>query len=47
MELTEINVQHQLVLMKAKKKLYDELQIKIKCLIRSVTKLSDDYDENM
>ena len=31
--------------MKAKKKKYEELWIKIRDLIRSVTKISDDYDE--
>ena len=45
-KLMEINIQGQFLLMKTKQNnIYEELRIKIKDLIRSITKNSDDYDE--
>ena len=45
MKLMEINIQRQFLLIKAKKKTYEDMWSKVRDLIRSITKNSDDYDE--
>ena len=44
-KLVEINIKRQFLLIKKQRRKSEELSIKIRDLIRSITKNSDDYDE--
>ena len=46
-KLTKVSIECQFLLMKSKKKInkYEELWSKIRYLIRSMTKISNDYDK--